>query len=156
MSALWRFFYRSGSEWSQCAHWCSWVWPWNISGVDQQQNICTTANVGFVSFLGSAYLWHSAAHQLSNLFINFDLLFILSLICLMYFKIRFLLKKWWYNTLVLVLRQFLIVKISVKEMFIQLSKMTTTDTFPNYKANLEQNRIEILVSIPSSQTCEIN
>lgn len=107
------FFYRCGSEWSQCAHWCSWVWPWNISGVDQQQNICTTANVGFVSFLGSAYFWHSAAHQLSNLFVNFDLLFILSFISLMYFKIRFLLKKWWYNTLVLVLRQFLSSKINL-------------------------------------------
>lgn len=26
--------------------------------------------------------------------------------------------------------------------------MTTTDTFPNYKSNLEQNRREILVFIP--------
>lgn len=37
----------------QCPRWASWVWPWDISGVHQQQNIRTATNAVSVFLFGS-------------------------------------------------------------------------------------------------------
>lgn len=44
-----------GGERIQCPRWASWVWPWDIPGVHQQQNIRTATNVVSVFLFGLTY-----------------------------------------------------------------------------------------------------